>query len=67
MAVALASAAPPVLAQNDAVTPSLIEKTAQANFREFFDLLSMPNDAINAEDIRRTPIGSRWRSANATS
>jgi acetylornithine deacetylase/succinyl-diaminopimelate desuccinylase-like protein len=53
VAVALASTAPPVLAQNDAVTPSLIEKTAQANFREFFDLLSMPNDAINAEDIRK--------------
>ena len=53
LAVTLASTASPILAQNDAVTPTLIEKTAQANFREFFDLLSMPNDAINAQDIRK--------------
>ena len=53
LAITLASAASTASAQSDAVTPSLIEKTAQANFREFFDLLSMPNDAINAEDIRK--------------
>jgi acetylornithine deacetylase/succinyl-diaminopimelate desuccinylase-like protein len=53
LAVTLASTASPILAQNDVVTPSLIEKTAQANFREFFDLLSMPNDAIDAQDIRK--------------
>jgi acetylornithine deacetylase/succinyl-diaminopimelate desuccinylase-like protein len=35
------------------ITPALIEKTAQANFREFFDMLALPNDAINAEDIRK--------------
>jgi acetylornithine deacetylase/succinyl-diaminopimelate desuccinylase-like protein len=53
LAITLATIASPVLAQSDAVTPGLIEKTAQASFREFFDLLSMPNDAINAEDIRK--------------
>jgi acetylornithine deacetylase/succinyl-diaminopimelate desuccinylase-like protein len=53
LAITLASATPPARAQSDAVTPSLIEKTAQANFPEFFDLLSMPNDAINAQDIRK--------------
>jgi hypothetical protein len=53
VAVTLATTASPVLAQADAVTPSLIEKTAQANFREFFDLLSMPNDAINGQYIRK--------------
>jgi acetylornithine deacetylase/succinyl-diaminopimelate desuccinylase-like protein len=40
-------------AQSDAVTPGLIEKIAQANFPEFFELLALPNDAINAEDIRK--------------
>jgi acetylornithine deacetylase/succinyl-diaminopimelate desuccinylase-like protein len=53
LAVILASPASPVFAQADAVTPSLIEKTARANFREFFDLLAMPNDAIDAQDIRK--------------
>ena len=53
VAVALATTASPVLAQGDAVTPGLIEKTARANFREFFDLLAMPNDAIDAQDIRK--------------
>src|SRR4249920_2644818 len=51
--LAVTLAASPVLAQSDAVTPSLIEKTARANFREFFDLLAMPNDAIDAADIRK--------------
>src|SRR5215475_7830488 len=53
LAITLASAASTASAQSHAVTPRLIEKTAQANFREFFDLLSMPNDAINAENIRK--------------
>ena len=51
-ACSLCSAAP-AAADNDAITATLLEKTAQANFREFFDMLSLPNDAINAADIQR--------------
>ena len=50
---ALALSALPAFAQNGAITPALVEKTAQANFAEFFDMLALPNDAINAEDIRK--------------
>jgi acetylornithine deacetylase/succinyl-diaminopimelate desuccinylase-like protein len=46
-------AAVPALAQIDPVTPNLVRKTAQANFPEFFDMLSMPNDAINPADIQK--------------
>jgi acetylornithine deacetylase/succinyl-diaminopimelate desuccinylase-like protein len=51
--IAIAAWATPVRAQSSAITPALIQKTAQANFREFFDLLAQPNDSINAEDVRR--------------
>ncbi len=47
------SAAAPARAQSPAVTPGLIEKTAQANFPEFFEMLSLPNDSIVAADIRK--------------
>jgi acetylornithine deacetylase/succinyl-diaminopimelate desuccinylase-like protein len=40
-------------AQADAVTPALIQKTVQVNIQEFFDMLALPNDASNAEDIRK--------------
>jgi acetylornithine deacetylase/succinyl-diaminopimelate desuccinylase-like protein len=53
MAATLAHPVTPVRAQSDPVTPALIQKTAQANFREFFEPLAMPNDAINAQDVRR--------------
>jgi acetylornithine deacetylase/succinyl-diaminopimelate desuccinylase-like protein len=43
----------PIQAQTDTVSSALIEETAQANFREFFEMLSLPNDSINADDIRR--------------
>jgi acetylornithine deacetylase/succinyl-diaminopimelate desuccinylase-like protein len=44
------SAAP---AQQNAIAPSLIQKHVQGNIQEFFDLLALPNDATNAEDVRR--------------
>ena len=40
-------------AQGDGVSPALIQKTAQANFREFFDFLSLPNDAVVPADLRK--------------
>ena len=43
----------PNRAQSDTISQELIERTAQANFGEFFEMLSLPNDAINAEDIRK--------------
>jgi hypothetical protein len=46
-------AVPPANAQADAVTLALIERTAQANFAEFFEMLALPNDSINAGDIAR--------------
>lgn len=42
-----------VHAQPETVTAALIEKSTQANLPEFFEMLSLPNDSINAEDIRR--------------
>jgi acetylornithine deacetylase/succinyl-diaminopimelate desuccinylase-like protein len=42
----------PIRAESE-VTPALIEKSAQANFPEFLELLSLPNDSINAADIRK--------------
>jgi acetylornithine deacetylase/succinyl-diaminopimelate desuccinylase-like protein len=40
-------------AQENAITPPLIQKHVQGNIQEFFDLLALPNDAVNAEDIRK--------------
>src|SRR3954451_21837037 len=42
-----------VHAQPETVPAALIEKSTQANLPEFFEMLSLPNDSINAEDIRR--------------
>jgi hypothetical protein len=39
------------VAQENAITPALIQKSVQANVQEFFDLLALPNDSINAGDI----------------
>jgi len=44
---------PPVLAQTSTVSSELIERAATANLAEFFDMLALPNDATNAEDIRK--------------
>jgi len=44
------SAAP---AQEGSVTQAVIQKSWQANFQDFFDMLALPNDSINAEDIRK--------------
>src|SRR5437667_10061369 len=41
------------MAQGNAVTPALIQKLWQTNVEEFFDMLALPNDSINAEDIRK--------------
>jgi acetylornithine deacetylase/succinyl-diaminopimelate desuccinylase-like protein len=43
----------PVRAESDMVTAALIEKSARANFPEFLELLSLPNDSINTADIRK--------------
>ena len=51
--LAYALSAGPTAAQGDAVPAALVERTAQANFPEFLEALSLPNDAINAEDIRK--------------
>jgi acetylornithine deacetylase/succinyl-diaminopimelate desuccinylase-like protein len=40
-------------AEETAVTPALIHRTVQGNIQEFFDLLALPNDAVNAGDVRR--------------
>jgi acetylornithine deacetylase/succinyl-diaminopimelate desuccinylase-like protein len=40
-------------AQQDVITPALIQKHVQGNIQEFFDLLALPNDAISTEDIRK--------------
>src|SRR4051812_6074822 len=41
------------LAQSDPVSSALVERTVATNLPEFFDLLALPNDAINADDIRK--------------
>ena len=46
------AAAVPVQAQGDAITPALIQKAAQANFGEFFEMLALPNDSIKPADIQ---------------
>ncbi len=43
----------PALSQTGAISADLVQKTSQANFAEFFDLLSLPNDAVNAQDIQK--------------
>ncbi len=35
------------------ITPALVEKISQANFAEFFEMLSLPNDSIVAADVRK--------------
>jgi len=50
--VALAFAGAAALAQEQPVTPALIQKSWQANVQDFFDLLALPNDSINAEDVQ---------------
>ena len=44
--------ATPAVAQGNAVSAELVQRTSQANFAEFFDMLS-PNDAVVSEDIRK--------------
>jgi len=39
--------------QIDPITQPLLEKYAQASFREFFEFLSLPNDAIVPADIQK--------------
>jgi acetylornithine deacetylase/succinyl-diaminopimelate desuccinylase-like protein len=43
----------PAAAQEGAITPTLIEKHARANFSEFFEFLALPNDAIVPSDIQK--------------
>jgi acetylornithine deacetylase/succinyl-diaminopimelate desuccinylase-like protein len=51
--VALTLACSVAVAQEDPVTPALIQKSVQTNAEEFFDMLALPNDSSNAADIRR--------------
>ena len=46
-------ALPDACAQAGEIASDLIQKTAQRNFPEFFELLSMPNDAIVPADIQK--------------
>jgi acetylornithine deacetylase/succinyl-diaminopimelate desuccinylase-like protein len=50
---ALAFAYPTALAQEREITPALIQKTVQGNVQEFFDMLALPNDSIDAGDMRK--------------
>ena len=50
---ALALGCSVVVAQESPITPALIQKSVQTNAQEFFDMLALPNDSINAADIRR--------------
>src|SRR6266850_1571409 len=45
--------AAPATAQGDPIAAALIQKSAQANFREFFDFLALPNDATVPADIQK--------------
>jgi acetylornithine deacetylase/succinyl-diaminopimelate desuccinylase-like protein len=51
--LALAFTCSAALAQEDAVTSALIQKSWQTNIQEFFDMLALPNDSIKADDIRK--------------
>jgi len=48
-----APAAATALAQSDTITPEAAAKLAQGSFREYLELLSMPNDAIVPADIQK--------------
>jgi acetylornithine deacetylase/succinyl-diaminopimelate desuccinylase-like protein len=50
-AVAFANSA--ALAQEHEIASILIQKSVQANVQEFFDMLALPDDSVNAEDIRK--------------
>jgi acetylornithine deacetylase/succinyl-diaminopimelate desuccinylase-like protein len=43
----------PANAQGDPLASNLIQKSAQANFGEFFEFLSLPNDAVVPADIQK--------------
>src|SRR5215470_9678280 len=49
--------------QIDPITQPLLEKYAQANFREFFEFLSLPNDAVVPADIQKNAdwLGGAFR------
>ena len=53
LAVMTMCAVPDARAQASEIGSDLIQKTAQRNFPEFFELLSMPNDAIVPADIQK--------------
>jgi acetylornithine deacetylase/succinyl-diaminopimelate desuccinylase-like protein len=49
----LALLAVPALAAAQPISPEAAQKLAQASFREYLELLALPNDAINPPDIQR--------------
>jgi acetylornithine deacetylase/succinyl-diaminopimelate desuccinylase-like protein len=52
-AAAWMCSAAPTAAQGDPLAAALIQKNAQANFREFFEFLALPNDATVPADIQK--------------
>jgi acetylornithine deacetylase/succinyl-diaminopimelate desuccinylase-like protein len=49
----LALAAQPARAQTQSVSQATLESAARANLPEFFEMLALPNDAINPADIQK--------------
>jgi hypothetical protein len=40
-------------AQTDPFPPGTLTKLAQSTFREYLELLALPNDSVNAADIQK--------------
>jgi len=52
MVAGLSLAAEPGVAQTQSIPQATLESAARANFPEFFEMLALPNDAINPADIQ---------------
>ena len=50
---ALIGTTPQGQARADEIAPASVQKSAQSNFREFFDFLGLPNDAVVPADIQK--------------
>lgn len=53
VAVAIATASGTAKSQTNSVPPALVQKIAQSNFGEFFEMLALPTDAVSASDIQK--------------
>ena len=56
LAIAASLAAPGVARAQAPLSPQAAQKLAQGTFREYLDLLALPNDAINPADIERNVV-----------